>query len=764
MFQVLRFSVRFILLTTYWLEDLFDQVFIPNAVEAELRELGEAGYDLQVFNKANWLKEKSVRYCIIKAKTKTSPFFIKPNQLLLYSIMKILFSLTLTLGIISSIYAQNTEWLNFDAQLSNWLADEKEKITQTTQSELHHINDWESYQATARTELKDMLGLNPFPDKTPLNTTITGVVKHESFRVEKLHFQSMPGLYVTANLYIPDSIKEPLPAILYVCGHANVKENGISYGAKANYQHHPAWFARNGYVCLIIDTYQLGEIEGIHHGLYSHDRWWWISRGFTPAGVEAWNGIRALDYLESRPEVDGDRIGMTGRSGGGVYTWWVAALDDRIKAAVPVAGITDMTNHVIDGCVEGHCDCMYMVNRYRWDYSKVAALLAPRPLLISNSDQDPIFPIDGVFRLYQDVRKVYQQLDALPNIALNTTAGPHKDTQPLRIHAFSWFNHHLKGHDELIDQTAVKLFKPEDLRVFRQLPQDQINTRIDEVFVPKAPTQHTSPNGSSWEDVTKEWKAVLDRYAFANPPAFELKEHNEYASNWGTLSLQHIQTDAHTWLPLFHLRSNSTAAKGRKIIVLDDNDWSAWASVLTETFPEMKLGDEKSKDVPDTAFLRGLLNKWGEIVLISMRGNGPATFSGDKRTQTHIKRRYYLLGRTLEELQTLDILQGLRALNIGEQDEHVAEELEAHGNSAVLLAYASLFISAQTKLNLHHLPVSHREGPAYMGILKYLDVPEALLMSSQQHQLNIIDSDSPIWKDLIRLSENIGGPGLRVED
>ena len=91
-----------------------------------------------------------------------------------------------------------------------------------------------------------------------------------------------------------------------------VKKNGISYGNKTNYQHHGTWFARNGYVCLMIDTLQLGEIEGIHHGTYKHDMWWWNARGYSPAGVEAWNCIRALDYLETRPEV---RCGTIRRDG-----------------------------------------------------------------------------------------------------------------------------------------------------------------------------------------------------------------------------------------------------------------------------------------------------------------------------------------------------------------------------------------------------------------------------------------------------------------
>jgi dienelactone hydrolase len=132
-------------------------------------------------------------------------------------------------------------------------------------------------------------------------------------------------LYVTANLYLPKKATFPAPAVLYVCGHANTVVDKVSYGSKVNYQHHPAWFAEHGYVCLILDTLELGEIQGIHHGTYNQKMWWWQTLGYTPAGIECWNAMRALDYLETRKEVDAKRIGVTGRSGGGATSWWLAA-------------------------------------------------------------------------------------------------------------------------------------------------------------------------------------------------------------------------------------------------------------------------------------------------------------------------------------------------------------------------------------------------------------------------------------------------------
>ena len=110
--------------------------------------------------------------------------------------------------------------------------------------------------------------------------------------------------------------------------------------------------------------------------------WWWHTLGYTPAGIECWNAMRALDYLETRPEVDARRIGVTGRSGGGATSWWLGAADDRPACIIPVAGIADLHAHLNEGypgklasgVIAGHCDCMYMVNTYRWDFGLVAAM------------------------------------------------------------------------------------------------------------------------------------------------------------------------------------------------------------------------------------------------------------------------------------------------------------------------------------------------------------------------------------------------------
>ena len=128
-----------------------------------------------------------------------------------------------------------------------------------------------------------------------------------------------------------------------------------------------------------MDTLELSEIAGLHRGLLSGNRWWWHSTGYSPAGVETWNAMRALDYLATRPEVDSSRIGATGISGGGIGTFWLTAVDDRVKVSAPVSGLGDVTFYAGEDGISRHCDCFFFYNRTRWNYTTVAALTKDYP-------------------------------------------------------------------------------------------------------------------------------------------------------------------------------------------------------------------------------------------------------------------------------------------------------------------------------------------------------------------------------------------------
>jgi len=464
--------------------------------------------------------------------------------------------LVLTLIITRTSFEPEPKW-NFDEQLNSYFLNRVRQIEDSDRvKSAFSKENYKVVQDGARQQLLDMLGLLPFPEKTDLNVRITSVKEYEYFVVENIVFESMPGLYVIGNIYRPKVVRDPLPAILYVCGHATVEKDGYNFGAKANYQHHPAWYARNGYICLILDTVQLGEIEGIHHGLYRYDRWWWLSRGYTPAGVEAWNGIRALDYLVSRPDVDASNIGMTGRSGGGATSWWVGALDERIKVIAPVAGITDLRNHVLDGCVERHCDCMYFTNSYQWDYPLLGLLMAPRPLLIANSDKDAMFPLDGVYRTYEKMKSYYEVLGVNDLIALNIVGGGHQDIQDIQIPTFRWFNRFLKNDNALIGLAATKYLPPEALRVLDELPDDEINTSIDQHFVHPAISilqDTTFEDYNLWkQEIYEDLKANVFM-AWPETREYQLGKIGELNSNKAQLDLYNLRSQEYIELPLMVL-------------------------------------------------------------------------------------------------------------------------------------------------------------------------------------------------------------------
>ncbi len=654
-----------------------------------------------------------------------------------------------------------------DKQLAEYFRAQTKQLSEKCLKNIKTLDDWKTKRLKYRKQLFEMLGLDPLPKKTDLKPVITGKVEQDEFTVENLHYQSMPGLYVTANLYIPKDLEKPAPAILYVCGHGPTKKNNISYGTKVSYQRHAAWFARHGYVCLIIDTLQMGEIEGIHHGTYRYDMWWWNSRGYTSAGVEAWNCIRSLDYLQSRKEVDKDRIGVTGRSGGGAYSWWVAALDDRIKVAVPVAGITDLQNHVVDGCVEGHCDCMYMVNTYRWDYPLVATLVAPRPLLISNSDKDTIFPLDGVIRMHEKVRKIYRLYDADDKLGLQITEGPHKDTQELRVHAFVWFNRFLKGENPLIDKPAVPFFEPEQLKVFDELPADQINTKIQDSFVPTAKKPSVPKTPEKWAKQRKAWMRNLRNKSFRGWPkqaqAGQLDIHRVFSIKREGIHFRAFDFTSQPNVRLcLYLTSRAGLEKPEEITlnVMDELGWSKWLACMRVGF-ENELNDKKLPEPDKNAFRsfrEMLINSNRTVAWIAPRGIGPDAWNDDKRKQVQIRRRYMLLGQTADGMRVWDVRRAIQVLRTLDLIKETPVTLTGKGKMAGIALYASLFESDITRLYLSHLPITHRDGPTFLNVMRYLDMPQAVAMAAERSQVCLIQESDLGWQFPQAVAESLDWP------
>ena len=218
------------------------------------------------------------------------------------------------------------------------------------------------------------------------------------YRIENLVIETAPKVFLTANLYLPLGRQTPYPAVLYQCGHAS----------KSLFTQHGAWFAEHGIAALVMDNIEMGELEITHHGVYAHAWFHWYSRGYSPLAAELLNAKRAVDYLVSRPDIDAKRIGATGRSGGGVTTFFLAALDERIKASAPVSGTLSTGGWVKQRLSFAHCDCQYPVNMAGLQYAEVGALIAPRAQLQCNADADRGFPMDAFNEMTAKIRRMYE--------------------------------------------------------------------------------------------------------------------------------------------------------------------------------------------------------------------------------------------------------------------------------------------------------------------------------------------------------------------
>lgn len=315
-----------------------------------------------------------------------------------------------------------------------------------------------------------MLGLiGGLPEmRTPLNARVTGVLERPGYRVEKLLFDSLPGFHVTANLYVPLGKPGPFPAVLGTAGHSPAGK------AAAAYQR--AWISlvRRGYMVLAWDPPGQGERieyfdpemqrprlrpggvdEHIMAGLQC------LLVGHSIARYFVWDGIRAFDYLTTRPEVDASRIGVAGNSGGGTQAAYLAVFEPRLAAAVSSCYITRW-KELWDG--PGPQDAEQVWPGFlssKFDFADFIRAFAPKPFLISSAIRD-YFPIAGARATFQAAAEHYRQIDAPGRVEMVEHDGPHGWAKPLREAAVRFFDKHLRGVEEPYQEPDIGT-EPESL-------------------------------------------------------------------------------------------------------------------------------------------------------------------------------------------------------------------------------------------------------------------------------------------------------------
>ena len=241
------------------------------------------------------------------------------------------------------------------------------------------LEDWQSQRTRIRQQILVSAGLVPFPDKHPLNARRTSRKQHAGFYVEKVVIEPLSGFFLAGNLYVPlnASATNKMPAVAVPHGHW--KHGRAHQTAIYSVPALCANLAVQGYVAFAWDMIGYGDTKQLphHFGDSAAEQLW----SFGPMGMQLWDSIRAIDFLESLPEVDPTHIGVTGSSGGGTQAFLLAAVDDRIKAAAPV----DMVSATFQG--DDACEVAPGL-RIGTNNVEIAAMMAPKPMLLVSSTHD----------------------------------------------------------------------------------------------------------------------------------------------------------------------------------------------------------------------------------------------------------------------------------------------------------------------------------------------------------------------------------------
>ncbi|MCF7973871.1 MAG: prolyl oligopeptidase family serine peptidase [Phycisphaerae bacterium] len=302
--------------------------------------------------------------------------------------------------------------------------------------------DAEAYVADVRDKIQQCFG--PWPEKTPLNARITGIVERDTYRIEKLIFESRPNFLVTANLYIPKGRPFPVPGVVGTCGHS---DNGK---ASEFYQGFSQGLVRQGYVVLIYDPISQGERlqyadenlkskvgVGVREHLVAGNQQFLV--GESIGAWRAWDGMRALDYLLTRREVDPKHIGVTGNSGGGTMTTWLCGVERRFTMAAPGCFVTTFRRNLENELPADTEQCPPKALSLGLDHSDFLAAMAPKPVMILAKEKD-FFDVRGAEEACARLKHLYGLLGEEANADLFTGPTGHGYSQENREAMYRWFN------------------------------------------------------------------------------------------------------------------------------------------------------------------------------------------------------------------------------------------------------------------------------------------------------------------------------------
>ncbi len=346
------------------------------------------------------------------------------------------------------------------------------------------LAEWETHKQKLRTQILFAAGLVPMPEKTALNPVVFGRIERGDYAIEKVYLETLPGYYLAGNLYRPVGRTGKLPGVLSPHGHWD-------YG---RLEHQPnnsvplrcINLAKQGYVAFSYDMVGYDDTVQTPHDFGGPREQLW---GFGPLGLQLWNSIRALDFLESLPDVDAQRIAVTGESGGGTQTFLLAAVDDRVKYDAPV--------NMISGIMQGGSQCENAPGlRFDTFNVEIGAMMAPRPMLMVAATGD--WTKNTPREEYPAVRSIYELYDKTANLEMVQIDAPHNYNLASREAMYNFFGKRILGSEnEIKEASGVHLEKLQDMLVWhaRPMPQNALNyDQLVERWIASAEKQTATTN------------------------------------------------------------------------------------------------------------------------------------------------------------------------------------------------------------------------------------------------------------------------------
>ncbi len=377
--------------------------------------------------------------------------------------------------------------------------------------------------------------------------------------------------------------------------------------------------------------------------------------------------------------------------------------------------MADLPSYVPNRVVNGHCDCMFLYNTFQWPWTRIAALIAPRPLLFVNSDQDPIFPMDANERVINRLERVYSLYGASDQVDAVVSIGGHAYRKDIRQAVFRFINTHLQQDPREVTDSEVDLvtdtdnvphhpIPPEELRVFRtdaDIPRDELNTTIDQHFVPRArvapPTETTF---STWrEGLLAELRRVTFRTIPAPVPAAKPVRQESPA-------LTLLETEPKIQIHL-HRATPMPAGKTNRVVL-----------VVTDSVSE---GAEPK-------WLAEICGRDDDVYFCAARGCGDTRWTS-KNPPNYVERSLALLGSTVDTGRVHDVAATARYL-IEQNDGKLPVSVAGEGKWAVVAAYAALLEPNISGVILHEPPMTHMAdaAPQLLNVLRVCDIPTMLGM------------------------------------